>query len=327
MKTRKLGHSDIEVSAIGLGTMGMSEFYGQTNEEESIKTIHTALDNGVNFFDTSDMYGIGHNETLLGKAIKDRRDEAVIATKFGVLRNAETRGFAGVSGKPEYVKQSCEGSLKRLGIDTIDLYYQHRIDLEVPVEETIGAMAELVKEGKVRCLGISEASADTLRRANSVHPISALQSEYSLWTREIEDDILPTARELGVSLVAYSPLGRGFLTGKYKKIEDFDENDYRRSSPRFMGDNFQKNLDLVAKIEEVANELKCTPSQVALAWVLAQGDDIIPIPGTKRVKYLLENIAAVDIDLMPDEMESIDNIANEVMGTRYPEASMKTVSR
>ncbi|MCB0721027.1 MAG: aldo/keto reductase [Ignavibacteriae bacterium] len=327
MKTRKLGHSDIEVSAIGLGTMGMSEFYGQTNEEESIKTIHTALDNGVNFFDTSDMYGIGHNETLLGKAIKDRRDKAVIATKFGVLRNAETRGFAGVSGKPEYVKQSCEGSLKRLGIDTIDLYYQHRIDPEVPVEETIGAMAELVKEGKVRYLGISEASADTLRRANSVHPISALQSEYSLWTREIEDDILPTARELGVSLVAYSPLGRGFLTGKYKKIEDFDEKDYRRSSPRFMGDNFQKNLDLVAKIEEVANKLQCTPSQVALAWVLAQGDDIIPIPGTKRVKYLLENIAAVNIDLTPGEMESIDNIANEVMGTRYPEASMKTVNR
>ena len=327
MKKRKLGINGPEVSAIGLGTMGMSEFYGERNEEESINTILTALDNGVNFFDTSDMYGIGHNETLLGKALKDRRDEAFIATKFGVLRDKETKGFSGVSGKPEYVRESCEGSLKRLGIDTIDLYYQHRVDPEVPIEETAGAMAELVKEGKVRYIGLSEASPESIRRAHSVHPVTALQSEYSLWTRDVEDTVLPTCRELGIGFVPYSPLGRGFLTGQIKKFEDLAENDYRRNSPRFQGDNFQKNLDLVVKIEAVAKEKNCKASQVALAWLLKRGEDIIPIPGTKRVKYLMENIGSVGLDLSWEEMEQINFASDEVHGDRYPKASMKTLNR
>src|SRR6266481_5605873 len=297
MQFRELGRSGLKVSTLGLGCMGMSEFYGPGDDGESIATIHRALEVGVNFLDTADVYGPYKNEELVGRAIKGKRDKVVIATKFGIVRNAGDPTVSGVKGKPEYVQQACEGSLRRLGIETIDLYYQHRVDPETPIEETVGAMAKLVQQGKVRHLGLSEASAKTLRRANAVHPITALQSEYSLWTRDPEDEVLGTCRELGVGFVAYSPLGRGFLTGQIKRFEDLAQDDYRRNSPRFQGENFQKNMELVRRIEEIAKEKGAKPSQLALAWVLAQGEDIVPIPGTKRREYLEENVAAVDIQL------------------------------
>jgi aryl-alcohol dehydrogenase-like predicted oxidoreductase len=324
MKTRKLGQLD--VSAIGLGCMGMSEFYGNGEESESITTLHRGLDLGVNFLDTADMYGPFTNEELVGRAIKDRRDQVVLATKFGNVRTADG-GWAGVNGKPEYVKQCCEASLKRLGVEVIDLYYQHRVDPTVPIEDTIGAMAELVQAGKVRYIGMSEAAPATIRRAQTVHPITALQTEYSLWSREPEDEILLTVRELGIGFVPYSPLGRGFLTGAFQSPDDFAPDDYRRNSPRFQGENFAKNLDLVEKVKEIAAEKGVTPAQLALAWLLAQGDDIVPIPGTKHRKYLEENVAAVDIELSQAELDRIDAVAPQgvAAGDRY--ANMSTVNR
>ena len=326
MKTRKLGSQGLEVSELGLGCMGMSEFYGTGDEEESIATIHRAIELGVTFLDTADMYGPFTNEKLVGKAISDRRDRVVLATKFGNERKEDgTR--VGVNGKPDYVRKACEASLQRLGVDHIDLYYQHRVDIDTPVEETWGAMKELVEAGKVRYLGISEAAPETIRKAHAVHPISALQTEYSLWSRDVEDEILPTVRELGIGFVPYSPLGRGFLTGQIETFEDLPEGDYRRNSPRFQGENFDKNLELVEKVRQIADEKGVAPSQLALAWLLHQGEDIVPIPGTKRREYLEENAAATEIQLTDEELSRIDEVAPKdvAAGDRYPD--MSTVNR
>jgi len=307
----------------------MSDFYGDRDEEESVSTLHRALELGVTFFDTADAYGPHTNEELVGRVLKTHRNQIVLATKFGILRDPGNAGFRGISGKPDYVKQACEGSLRRLGVDCIDLYYQHRVDPDMPVEETIAAMADLVRQGKVRFLGMSEANADTVRRAHAVHPITALQSEYSLWTRDPESEVLPICRELGIGFVPYSPLGRGFLTGKIQKPEDLPQEDYRRTTPRFQGENFQRNLAIVKRVEEIAREKKCTPAQLALAWVLAQGEDIVPIPGTKRRKYLQENVGAVDVVLTGEDLAQIDEVApkDAFAGSRYPEAMMKLLNR
>jgi aryl-alcohol dehydrogenase-like predicted oxidoreductase len=312
---------------MGLGCMGMSEFYGATDDVESTATIHRAIDRGVTLLDTADVYGIGKNEDLVGRAIKQRRNQVVVATKFGILRDPANPLARGVSGKPEYIQKACEASLKRLQIPTIDLYYQHRVDPETPIEETIGAMARLIEQGKVRYLGLSEASPQTIRRAHATHPIAALQTEYSLWQREPEDEILSVCRELGIGFVAYSPLGRGLLTGEIKRPEDFAQDDFRRHNPRFQGENFQKNLDLVKKIEDLARARNCTPAQLALAWVMAQGNDIVPIPGTKRCKYLDQNLDALDVKLTPEELKQIDTIAPPgiAAGTRYAPEVMKRV--
>lgn len=324
MQKRKLG--ELEVSAIGLGCMGMSDFYSSGNEQQAIDTIHYALDHGVNFLDTADMYGPFTNEILVGKAIKDRRQDVILATKFGNERRPDG-SWVGINGKPEYVKKACNASLKRLGVEYIDLYYQHRVDTSVPIEETISAMADLVKAGKVRYLGMSEAAVSTIRRANKVHQITALQSEYSLWTRDPEEEILATVRELGIGFVAYSPLGRGFLTGRFKSLEDLDQNDWRRHQPRFQPGNFEKNLNIVNKVQEIADEKGSTPGQVALAWVLAQGRDIVPIPGTKHIEYLKENIASLEINLTEEDLKHLDEAAPPgiTAGDRYPD--MSTVNK
>lgn len=328
MKTRKLGNQGLEVSELGLGCMGMSEFYGSGDEQEAIATIHHALDLGVNFLDTADMYGPFTNEKLVGRAIKDRRDQVILATKFGNVRSAEG-GWLGINGKPEYVRQSCDESLQRLGVDVIDLYYQHRVDVTVPIEETVGAMAELVQQGKVRYLGLSEAAPATIRRAQAIHPISALQTEYSLWSRDPEDEILPTLRELGIGFVPYSPLGRGFLTGAIASTDDFAPDDFRRGSPRFQGDNFAKNLELVEQVKAIGTEKGITAGQLALAWLLAQGDDIVPIPGTKRRKYLEENIGAATVTLTAEDIHRINAVAPQgvAAGDRYPAQNMSALNR
>ncbi len=322
MRRRTLGTQGLEVSAQGLGCMGMSEFYGATDEGEAIATIHRALELGVTLLDTADMYGPHTNERLVGKAIGDRRDGVVLATKFGIVRSEEPMDRS-VNGRPEYVREACEASLQRLGVDHIDLYYQHRVDPDTPIEETVGAMAELVREGKVRHLGLSEAAAATIRCAHEVHPITAVQTEYSLFSRDIEDEVLPTLRELGIGLVAYSPLSRGFLTGQIRSLDDLDPDDFRRNSPRFSGENFQRNLELVDAVQEIAGEKDCTSGQLALAWVLSRGEDVVPIPGTKRRTYLEENAAAEEVELSGDELERIEATTPhlEVAGDRYPDMS------
>ena len=327
MQRRTLGRQGLSVSPLGLGCMGMSEFYSGRDDAESIATIHRALDRGIDFLDTADMYGPFSNERLVGKAIRGRRDQAVVATKFGNERG-EDGSFLGVNGRPDYVRRSCDGSLQRLGIDHIDLYFQHRVDRSVPIEETVGAMAQLVEEGKVRFLGLSEASPPTIRRAQQEYRITALQTEYSLWTRDPEDELLPLCRELGIGFVAYSPLGRGFLTGRFRKLEDLPQDDYRRNSPRFQGDNFGKNLDLVQRVEELARHKQCTPAQLALAWLLAQGDDIVPIPGTKQRRYLDENIESLQIELTAEDLAHIEEVAPKgvAAGERYHEAGMRTIN-
>jgi len=328
MQHRELGRYGLKVSALGLGCMGMSEFYGGQNEAGAVATIHRAMELGVNFLDTADMYGVGRNEELVGRAIRGKRDQVIIATKFGNMRGKEGQ-FLGVNGRPDYVRECCEASLKRLGVEVIDLYYQHRVDPNTPIEDTVGAMAELVQQGKVRYLGLSEAAAQTIRRAHAVHPIAALQTEYSLWSREPEGELLDTVRELGIGFVPYSPLGRGFLTGKIKRIGDLEADDYRRNSPRFQGENFQKNLDMVREIEAMAKAKQCTAAQLALAWVLAQGEDIVPIPGTKRPKLLEENIGALAIKLGKADLERLDQILppGAAAGTRYAAPQMQALNR
>ena len=327
MEQRALGTEGLRVSAQGLGCMGMSEFYGSADEGEAVATIHRALDLGITLLDTSDIYGPQTNEQLVGRAIEDRRDEVVLATKFGILRDPNDPSVRGVNGRPDYVHQACDASLRRLAVEHIDLYYQHRVDPDVPIEETVGAMAELVDAGKVRFLGLSEAAAETIRRAHAVHPISALQTEYSLWTRDIEEEVLPTIRELGIGLVAYSPLGRGFLTGRFKRPEDLGSDDFRRHNPRFQGANFERNLELVQRVGELAREHDCTPGQLALAWVMHRGDDVVPIPGTKRRAYLEENVAATELTLSAEDLQQLDELApvGVAAGDRY--ADMSSINR
>ncbi len=328
MKMRQLGKSGLRVSPIGLGCMGMSEFYGPRDEAEAVATIHRALDLGVNFLDTADMYGLGANEVLVGKAIRDRRSQVVLATKFGNVRN-DAGEFLGINGRPEYVRSACDASLKRLGLDLIDLYYQHRVDPQVPIEETVGAMHDLVTAGKVRFLGLSEAGPQSIRRAVQVHPIAALQTEYSLWSRDVEDQILPLCRELGIGFVAYSPLGRGFLAGKIRKPDDLAEGDWRRQAPRFQSENLRRNLELLHRVERTAKAKRCTPAQLALAWVLAQGEDVVPIPGTKRRLYLEENLGALTVHLTPGNLKSLNEAAKPgvVAGDRYPARGMQAINR
>ena len=327
MRPRVLGQDGLQVPELGLGCMGMSEFYGATDEAESIATIHRAIELGVTFLDTADMYGYGDNEELVGRAIEGRRDDVVLATKFGMVRDREDPRRRGVSGRPEYVHRAIDASLRRLGADHVDLYFQHRVDPDTPIEETVGAMGELVQVGKVRFLGLSEAGPETLRRAVATHPIAALQSELSLWTRDVAEEVLPVARELGVGLVAYSPLGRGFLSGAIRTVDDLAPDDFRRHSPRFQGENFERNLELLRLVEELAAEKGCTPAQLALAWVLAQGDDVVPIPGTKRRSRLEENVGAADVELSPEDLRRIDDALPQAAGDRYDETGMRSVGR